>query len=246
MRSIFPQKNRDARAERRRISAPHGLSHYERDMLTEGLDRLRRKGPALFVSIEAGRSSTSEMTVRKLTRRVRSDIAKLQRRAGMRHRLAVTVFEALGRDGLPKFGAHVVAAIMPNVSARDKAIESLNGSRAYAAYGSVDRPSVLAKPVSSWRELTTYLLKEATPQAAYRKDLRRIGGSIPLGVLGGDRVILSGDLGRGFRSQRRGERRWRVEQVVVVGRSQDRRAAREPPARPSHRSGDTARSGRPE
>jgi len=38
------------------------------------------------------------------------------------------------------------------------------------------------------------LLKEATPQAAYRKDFRRVRGSIPLGVLGGDRVILSHDL----------------------------------------------------
>jgi hypothetical protein len=42
--------------------------------------------------------------------------------------------------------------------------------------------------------LTIYLLKEATPQAQYLKGFRRIGGSIPLGGRGGDRVILSRDL----------------------------------------------------
>ena len=46
-------------------------------MLTEGLDHLRRKGPSLFVSIEAGRTPLTELTVRKLTRRVRRDIAQL-------------------------------------------------------------------------------------------------------------------------------------------------------------------------
>jgi hypothetical protein len=39
-----------------------------------------------------------------------------------------------------------------------------------------------------------YLLKEATPQAQYRRAFRRISGSIPLGELGGNRVILSDDL----------------------------------------------------
>lgn len=69
-------------AEPRRVATPHGLSHYERDMLTEGLDRLSQKGPCLFASIEAGRSSTSELIVRKLTRRVRRDgPLPLQRRA---------------------------------------------------------------------------------------------------------------------------------------------------------------------
>ena len=105
----------------------------------------------------------------------------------MRRANSITVFEALGRDKQPKFGAHVVA-LMPDAPARDRLIEILNGS----AY----RKHVLAKPVEDWPQLTTYLLKEATPQAWYgaHKSFRRVGGSIALGELGGDRVVLSNDL----------------------------------------------------
>jgi hypothetical protein len=55
---------------------------------------------------------------------------------------------------------------------------------------------VLAEPVTDWPGLTGYLLKESTPQAWYgaHKSFRRIGGSIALGELGGDRVVLSNDL----------------------------------------------------
>jgi hypothetical protein len=47
-----------------------------------------------------------------------------------------------------------------------------------------------------WPSLTGYLLKEATPQAWHgaKKSFRRVKGSIPLGELGGDRVVLSNDL----------------------------------------------------
>jgi hypothetical protein len=157
---------------------------------------MRQRGPGLFVSVEAGRSPDAENIVRGLTRRVRSDLAQRQRRAGMRLVRITTIFEALGRDKQPKFGAHVVA-VMPNAAARDEAIEALNGSSVYAGmatgFSESGRP-VFAEPVTDWARLTTYLLKEATPQAQYRKDFRRIGGSIPLGARGGDRVILSRDL----------------------------------------------------
>jgi hypothetical protein len=105
----------------------------------------------------------------------------------MRRVNSITVFEALGRDKQPKFGAHIVA-LMPSAPARDKLIAVLNG----AAYGA----HVLAKPVVDWPGLTGYLLKEATPQAWYgaRKSFRRVGGSIALGELGGDRVVPSNDL----------------------------------------------------
>jgi len=114
----------------------------------------------------------------------------------MRRVRLTTVFEALGRDKQPKFGAHVVA-VMPNAAARDRAIEALNGSSAYAGmatgFSESGRP-VFAKPVTDWAKLANYLLKEATPQAQYRKGFRRVGGSIPLGVRGGNRVVLSNDL----------------------------------------------------
>jgi len=171
------------------ITAPHGLSHHERDILTAGADYMRqREQPAAFLSVEAGREPGNERIVRGLTRKLKSVIAQHQRRAGMRRAIFITVFEALGRDKQPKFGAHVVA-LMPNVAARDKLVDSLNGSKVYARH-------VLAEPVDDWPRLATYLLKESTPQAWYgaRKRFRRVGGSIPLGELGGDRVVPSNDL----------------------------------------------------
>jgi hypothetical protein len=78
---------------------------------------------------------------------------------------------------------------MPNAAERDRVIESLDGSRIYGDH-------ILVKPVTDWLGLTGYLLKEATPQAwcGAGKSFRRIGGSIPLGAQGGDRVLLSDDL----------------------------------------------------
>ena len=172
----------------RRISAPHGLSHGERDLLVEGFRCMREQGAGVFVSIEAGQSLDAEGAVRDLTRRMRSDLVQRQRRAGMRRGLLATVFEALGRDHQPKFNAHVIA-IMPDRCCTRRLIDSLHRSSVYA--GHVD-----ARPVDNWSRLTTYLLKEATPQAWFGagKRFRRIRGSIPLGKLGGNRVVLSLDL----------------------------------------------------
>jgi hypothetical protein len=106
----------------------------------------------------------------------------------MRWGLLVTVFEALGRDGQPKFNAHVIV-VMPNADARDRLIESLHHSSVYGRY-------VDAKRIADWYRLTKYLCKEATPQAWFGAGMRfrRIKGSNPLGDLGGDRVVLSRDL----------------------------------------------------
>jgi hypothetical protein len=103
---------------------------------------MRRRGPCVFVSIEAGRSPDAEKMVRSLARRIKSDIALRQRRAGMRRVNSISVFEALGRDKSPKFGAHIVA-LMPTAPARDKLIEALNGSP-YGAH--VDPRSVYDWP----------------------------------------------------------------------------------------------------
>jgi hypothetical protein len=149
---------------------------------------LRGRGAGAFISVEAGRSPDAERTVRFLVRRLRSDLIQRQRRAGMRWGLLATVFEALGRDGRPKFNAHVIV-VMPDADARDRLIESVHRSSVYA--GHVD-----ARPVENWNRLTSYLLKEGTSQAwfAAGRSFRRIRGSIPLGDLGGDRVVLSRDL----------------------------------------------------
>ena len=175
------------------ISAPNGLSHYERDVLIESLQYMRKCGPCMFVTIQAGHRPDAENIVRRLTRRVRSDIAQLQRRAGMRRVLTTTVFEALGRNGSPKFNSHIVA-VMPSALAREKAIISLNRSSSYGDnIFDVKGALVLAESVTYWSGLSTYLLKEATPQAWFGagKSFRRVGGSIPLGALGGDRVVVS-------------------------------------------------------
>jgi hypothetical protein len=173
------------REKARKIDAPHGLSHGERDLTTEGLEHIRRLGPGVFVSIESGHSPESEQIVRNVTERVRSHIATLQKRGGLRKRHAVTVFEALGRDGQPKFNGHIVAAAK-DAEHRDKIIEAL----AWSKYGE----HIVAESVDDWEGMKGYLLKEGTPQAQFRRDFRRIGGSIPLGVGGGNRAILSKDL----------------------------------------------------
>src|SRR5271156_5272486 len=93
------------------------------------------------------------------------------RAIALRH-AAESIETLVARDKEPKFGAHVVV------------IESLNGSTVYGA-------NVLAKVVTYWQGPPKYLCKEATSQAWYRRDFRCVGGSIPLGIRGGDRVILS-------------------------------------------------------
>ena len=104
----------------------------------------------------------------------------------MRKLVMLTVFEALGRDKLPKFGAHLVAHL-PSGALCDKLVSSLTASKVFGE-------RVHAQRVYKSSGLTGYLLKEGTQQARWRKGYRTIGGSIPLGELGGDRVILSRDL----------------------------------------------------
>jgi hypothetical protein len=184
-----PDGHRQRRADSGlRICAPHGLSHSERKLLAEAMHCLRGQGSGAFLTVEAGRSPDAERTVRALARQLKSDLVQRQRRAGMRCGLLVTVFEALGRDGRPKFNAHLIA-VMADADARDRLIKSLNRSSVYM--GHVD-----ARAVDNWNGLTAYLVKEATSQAWYGagKSFRRIRGSIPLGDLGGDRVVVSHDL----------------------------------------------------
>ena len=131
--------------------------------------------------------------MRAVTRKVHSHLAQHQKRARMRRRLRATVIEARDRQKQPKLHAHIIV-VLPNGAARDKVCESVNSSRAYRTFG--EAVTVRAKRVWRWSGLLTYLLKEATPQAWFgaRKSFRRVGGSIPLGERGGNRVVLSRDL----------------------------------------------------
>jgi hypothetical protein len=163
----------------RRITAPHGISPLERDLLTEGLDSMRRKGPLAFISVEA----PAEPIVREISRSLKNVLALRQRRAGMRRgALWAEVRETKARDGSPKPGAHIVAP-MPSAPGRDGLIDAVNNSSVYGR-------NVFAEPVTDVDGLKGYLLKEATPQAAFRTGVRRVKGSHPLAE-GGDRVRLS-------------------------------------------------------
>lgn len=213
--SIIVSKSRE------RIDKPHGISHGERDVLAESLDYMHSYGPAVLVSIEAGRTADTENIVRSLTRDTRSFISLLQSRTQMRRRIAVTVFHALARDGLPKFNSHIVAPF-PTADARDRTIESLNRSSLYLRFPGLGPNAIDVKAVDDWMNLPGYLLREITQQGAWNKPIYRAYiGSIPLGARGGNRVIPSGDLynilikkGRIPAYQKRYARRLTAKQIM--------------------------------
>jgi hypothetical protein len=163
-----------------RITARHqnGIGPRERDLLCESIDHMANRGPLAFVSIVAA----FEPVVRKLSRKIKSDIALSQRRAGMRRGpFWGEVRETKARDGAPKPGAHIVAP-MPSGRARDRLVAGINSSSAYG--------DTFAEPCHDREKLKSYCLKEMAPEAAYRTGIRRIKGSHPLPE-GGDRVRVS-------------------------------------------------------
>ena len=139
---------------------------------------MARKGPLTFVSVTAA----AEPLVRALSRKVKSYIALRQDRAGMRRGpFWNEVRETKARDGTPKPGAHIVAP-MRSAAGRDRLVEAINSSSVYG--------DTFARPAPAVETLKSYGLKESTPQAAYRRGIRRIKGSHPLPE-GGDRVRAS-------------------------------------------------------
>ena len=141
-------------------------------------DYMARKGPLTFVSVTAA----AEPLVRALSRKVKSYIALRQDRAGMRRGpFWNEVRETKARDGTPKPGAHIVAP-MRSAAGRDRLVEAINSSSVYG--------DTFARPAPAVETLKSYGLKELTPQAAYRRGIRRIKGSHPLPE-GGDRVRAS-------------------------------------------------------
>ncbi len=136
------------------------------------------KGPLAFVSVTAA----DEPIVRDLARKLKSDIALRQRRAGMRRGpFWGEVRETKTRDGSPKPGVHIVAP-MPSAPARDRLVTAINSSSAYG--------DTFAEHGHDRETLKSYCLKEMAPEAAYGTGIRRMKGSHPLPE-GGDRVRVS-------------------------------------------------------
>jgi hypothetical protein len=166
---------------RPRTACSHGLGPSELRWPGEGMGYLKRQGAGSFVTVEA--YAKTEREARALFRKVKSDIALRQRRAGARRVLWLEILE-----GEPAVHSHIVAAFHSQAEVEGTA-DSLNRSSVYGE-------TVFAEPVSDWAGLTGYLAGEATPQAwfAAGKSFPRVAGSHRLGEGGGDRVRLSPDL----------------------------------------------------
>ena len=112
-----------------------------------------------------------EWAVRKLIRTVKSRIWQIMNRAGLEP-LYIEVLE-----GKHQVHSHIIACMPIKIA------EKLNR---YCFSHYID-----VRPVKNIKNLRNYLLKEATPQAAYGTDIRRDKGSHGLGKGGGDRVRMS-------------------------------------------------------
>ena len=160
---------------RRRTARPHGISTPERDRFSEATHYLESLFPKKNVWIVVERHDATERAARELIRDVKEDFGQLQLRAGF-PRWHVDALESA-------YGVHsnLIGPLPLQVAKR------LQGY----AYGSrlhirrvYDMPGLVSG----------YLLKEATPQAAYGKSFRRNKGSHRLGEGGGDRIRLSSRL----------------------------------------------------
>ena len=125
----------------------------------------------LLVHITVEYHDACERTTRELIRKVKSDLALMQGRAGY-PKLYVEILE-----GAFSVHSHIIALIPFSLAKR------LQGY-SYSSHISVGW-------VHDVYGLRNYLLKEMTPQAAYGSGIRRNKGSHPLGKGGGDRCRLS-------------------------------------------------------
>jgi hypothetical protein len=163
-----------------RTARNYGLSHLELEWLSAAVHYLRR-WPSVRVDLEA--HGEPELVVRTLSRKLKSDLALYQKRAGFRRVLWFEVWE-----GKPNVHAHIVAA-MPSADAVGRLIERLYASSIYG-------PNICAQPIHDWRGTFTYLAKEATPQAwgKANKSFHRVLKANRGKPVSGDRVKTSGAL----------------------------------------------------
>jgi len=151
---------------------PHGLSVAEGKRLNEAAHFVERRSGSIFVTIGI------EADCRELGDKIKNHVVALQRR----HDCPAYWLEVL--EPSPRLHSHLIVAA-PKGHMR-ALIESL---RASSVFGS----EVNAKRVSDMAGLTNYLSKFATPQAAWKRDFRRVTGSHRME---GDRVRLSRELAR--------------------------------------------------
>ncbi len=157
-----------------RAVQPHGISEAERDRVDAALHFLASHyGKQLvYVTIEA--HDLDEKAARLLIRKAKSHFGELQRRAGLPR------YNAEVLEGQHAVHSHIVGPLPWSYATQFQNY----------AYGE----QLCVKRVYDIDGLQNYLLKEATPEAAYRTSIRRRKGSHVLGEGGGDRVRLSRDL----------------------------------------------------
>ena len=147
-----------------------GISPAELNRLEEAFYWLEKNHKRLVLITVADHDAT-ETDVRKLIKRVRSDVVQLQGRC----RQPKYWIEVL--EGKQQVHSHIVACLPVAQAKRLK-------KYCYGAFLDITE-------VYDVKGLRNYLLKESTPQAAHGKGIRCNKGSQQLGKGGGDRVRMS-------------------------------------------------------
>ena len=171
------------RDSHQKTAQPHGISTPERKRLVEAAHHMRRRYPRDCKFFVAELHGADRRAVSALSRQLKSHIVTEQRRAGFEPYWVEVV------ECEPRPHANVVAPLPAD------AAERIGLSPAYEGH-------VHVQPVTDMAQLTQYLLKETTPQAAFKTGIRRKHGSHALEG-GGDRIRVSKALGAALLSEGR-------------------------------------------
>lgn len=173
-----------------KTAVKHGISAPELKRLAAAVWFMRTQGTLLFVTNEAHKYDE---------RTKRNRFAGFKNNA---HRVITDLSSMCGIDDFPVYGVEVLEAeyalhqhlvyTLPTKKIRGRSVTSIAKERLASSklYGS----HLTFLPVPTPERLINYLLKEATPQAHYRRSFYRKPGSHPLGEGGGDRVRLTRNL----------------------------------------------------
>jgi DNA-binding transcriptional regulator YiaG len=161
-----------------RTSLGHGLSEHELRRIANGLHFLKRYGePCLWVVLGDGLLNLSEHEARAIVRAFTSQVAKVQKRAGLEQ------YWLRVHESSKGFHSNMV---FPAPRGMDHDI------RRWEQFGKYLREEDAVQPVYDFDGLTNYLAKERPPNVKGGwKFGRREKGSHKLGAGGGDRVQFS-------------------------------------------------------